>query len=79
MNTKILLTGNTSFALFNFRESLIIELIANGYEVHVLAPTDNYTNRLRSLNVIFHNLNLDRHSISPYSELKALLYLCWYK
>ena len=57
---KISLISNTSWYLFNFRSSLIKELINLGYEVHVVAPFDNYVDRLVKLGVHYHEIRLTR-------------------
>tara|TARA_B100000676_G_scaffold266937_1_gene280927 strand:+ start:6762 stop:7874 length:1113 start_codon:yes stop_codon:yes gene_type:complete len=59
---KIIITSNTSWNLFNFRKELIKELISAGYNVHVLAPKDKYSENLKKLGVTFHNIKLSRYN-----------------
>ena len=40
---------NTSWYIYNFRKNLILELIENGYEVHAIAPYDEYSQKLKDL------------------------------
>ncbi len=46
MNTKISITSNTSWYLYNFRKNTILSLIANGYQVVAVAPKDEYSSKL---------------------------------
>ena len=52
---KIVLFGNSTWCLYNFRRSLIRKLVENGHTVHVIAPCDSsfdnadYVNRLEEL------------------------------
>ena len=57
---KITLISNTSWYLFNFRSSLIKQLIDDGHDVHILAPFDNYVDRLVKLGADYHEIKLTR-------------------
>jgi glycosyltransferase involved in cell wall biosynthesis len=68
----ILLTGNTCFKIANFREGMIRALKADGHEVMVLAPSDDYGPKLQALGVTLHNLPMDRNGTSPIAEALLL-------
>ena len=72
MTQRILLTGNTCFKIANFREGLVRALQAEGHEVLVLAPLDEYAPKLRALGVTLHDLPMDRNGTSPLAEARLL-------
>ena len=57
---KINLISNTSWYLFNFRSTLIKRLIEEGHEVNVIAPFDNYVDRLVKLGAKYNEVKLTR-------------------
>ena len=46
---KIGILLNTSWYIYNFRKNLILELLKNGYEVHTIAPFDEYSEKLEKM------------------------------
>lgn len=68
----VLLTGNTTFKLANFREGLIRRLLADGHRVTVVAPPDEYVEKIRALGCDFVPLQMDRNGTSPISEARLL-------
>ena len=68
----VLLTGNTTFKLANFREGLIRRLIADGHRVTIVAPPDEYVEKIRALGCDFVPLIMDRNGTSPVSEARLL-------
>ena len=73
----VLLTGNTTFKLANFREGLIHRLVVDGHQVTVVSPPDEYVEKIRALGCDFVPLQMDRSGTSPISE--ALLIFSIYK
>ncbi|MBB6424403.1 glycosyltransferase family 4 protein [Sphingopyxis sp. JAI128] len=69
----IVLTGNTTFKLANFRAGLVQRLIAAGYRVTVLAPPDDYVGAVRDMGCDFVPLSMDRNGTSPIAELALLI------
>ncbi len=55
MRNKIVICSNTSWYIYNFRRGLIDALFNKGYEIHIIAPEDDYSNRLESLGCKFHD------------------------
>jgi len=43
----IVFSGNTSWSMYNFRLGLIKQFIHLGYEVCIVAPEDEYTEKIR--------------------------------
>lgn len=68
----ILLTGNTTFKLANFREGLIRRLLADGHRVTVVAPPDKYLEKIQTLGCDFVPLQMDRNGTSPIAEARLL-------
>lgn len=68
----ILLTGNTTFTLANFREGLIRRLLADGHRVTIVAPPDEYVGKIRALGCDFVPLQMDRNGTSPIDEARLL-------
>lgn len=69
---RVVILYNTSWYVFLLRRNLIAHLQEAGCEVIVVAPRDNYTERLLSLGVRFISIPLEPGSTSPISELKTL-------
>ncbi len=67
--TKIIISVNTAWNLFNFRAGLIKALAAAGYEVVVVAPADEYVPRLESLGCRFVPLPMDNKGTHPGRDL----------
>lgn len=68
----VLLTGNTTFKLANFREGLIRRLLDHGHQVTVVAPPDEYVEKIRGLGCDFIPLRMDRNGTSPFAEARLL-------
>tara|TARA_R110002072_G_scaffold4719_2_gene33039 strand:- start:12982 stop:14085 length:1104 start_codon:yes stop_codon:yes gene_type:complete len=68
----IVLTGNTSFKIANFRAGLIKALFADGHSLTVLAPADGYSQKLTEMGCQFVPLHIDRNGTNPLSEARLL-------
>lgn len=68
----ILLTGNSSFILSNFRAGLIRALIADGHRLSALAPEDDHAADLRGLGCRVVPLRIDRTGTNPAAEAALL-------
>lgn len=68
----VLLTGNTTFKLANFREGLIRRILAGGHRVTVVAPPDEYVEKIRALGCDFIPVQMDRNGTSPLAEARLL-------
>ena len=68
----ILLTGNTTFKLANFRKGLIRELLRNGHRVTVLSPPDEYVPEIQAMGCDYVALPMDRNGTSVIAETKLL-------
>jgi glycosyltransferase involved in cell wall biosynthesis len=73
---RICIAANTCWYVFNFRARLIAALIAQGYEIVVLAPHDRYTQRLTALGARHVDLPLDNAGTHPLKDALTLWRLC---
>lgn len=78
---RIAVVLNTSWNIYNFRMSLVQKLIAEGYEVHTIAPNDDFTKLLLEAGCIHHNVKMDSRGANPLkdSALIVELYLIYRK
>jgi glycosyltransferase involved in cell wall biosynthesis len=73
---KIAIVLNTSWNIFNFRMNFIQTLKAKGYEVHTVAPVDDYTPHLVASGCIHHPLKMDSRGANPIKD-SALIFELW--
>ena len=45
-NKKIILVSNSSWYFYNFRLQLLKDIVSEGFELILIAPRDEYTNKL---------------------------------
>ncbi len=80
---RIIICANTSWNLLNFRSSLIISLIKNGYEVIGLTPKDEYSSKLKNIGCKHIALHMDNRGKSPTRDaillVKFLLIMAKYR
>ncbi|EGT3636367.1 glycosyltransferase family 4 protein, partial [Morganella morganii] len=72
MKKKILLVGNTSWSMFNFRNGLIKKILSSGFDVCVLAPYDSFSDKLIDMGCSYHNIRLSSDSINPFKEISSI-------
>lgn len=77
MKGKLIIALNTAWNLYNFRAGLIRALVAEGYEVVAVAPTDEYAGRLSELGCRFVPLEMDNRGTHPGRDLLLLLRFVW--
>lgn len=70
---RIFLCGNTAWSMYNFRSGLIKTLIADGYDISVLAPSDSFTKKLVDIGCKTIDVPFKGNGINPFAELKLLL------
>lgn len=72
MSRKVMIALNTAWNLYNFRSGLIRGLVAEGYEVVVVAPHDEYAERLGALGCRYVPLPMDNQGTNPARDLFLL-------
>ena len=70
--SRIVLVSNTSWYLYNFRIKLLFLIKSYNYDLFLICPEDEYTEKLEKLGFQIHKWNLHRRSINPFSELIAI-------
>jgi glycosyltransferase involved in cell wall biosynthesis len=65
---KIAIVLNTSWNIFNFRMNFVRTLIAQGYEVHTIAPEDEYTKFLVEAGCHHHKVRMDSRGANPIKD-----------
>lgn len=73
LTKTIALSANSSWYLYNFRQSTIKKAISEGYKVLCISPMDNYSLKLEDLGCMYYELNFNSKSINPFLDL-ILLY-----
>lgn len=74
-NKKIVLVANTAWSMFNFRHGLLMRLVNNGYQLTIIAPQDEFSNKLRAMGCDVINLPIDAKGTNPLQDLKLVYIL----
>jgi len=69
---KIFIAVNTTWNLYNFRSGLIKTLLLNGHDVIVIAPLDEYADRISKIGCRYIPLHMDNKSTNPLRDLLLL-------
>src|SRR5688500_15309929 len=72
---RIAIVLNTSWNIYNFRMNFIRSLLNQGYEVHTIAPDDNYTALLREAGCIHHSITMDSRGANPIKDAALIVEL----
>jgi glycosyltransferase involved in cell wall biosynthesis len=72
---KIAVVLNTSWNIYNFRMNFVRELMAQGHEVHTIAPVDPYTKLLKEAGCIHHPIKMDSRGANPIKDSALILEL----
>lgn len=73
---KVAIVLNTSWNIYNFRMNFVKTLIARGFEVHTIAPVDDYTHYLQDAGCHHHALKMDSRGVNPIKDF-ALIVELW--
>ncbi len=69
----IVITSNTSWYLYNFRQNTIKELINAGYRVVTVSPEDEYSSSLSNLGCECIDINIDQGGTNPLKDMFTCL------
>ncbi|GHN01301.1 glycosyl transferase [Cytophagales bacterium WSM2-2] len=72
---KITVVLNTSWNIYNFRMNFVRALLAEGHEVHTIAPHDDYTHYLTEAGCIHHDLKMDSRGANPLKDFLLIFEL----
>jgi len=75
-NKRIAIITNSSWNIYNFRLDLIRELSERNYKVVVIAPLDEYTQKIIDKKIEFVELkHLKRNGTNPFKDIRLLIEL----
>jgi len=69
---KVIIALNTAWNAVNFREGLLRALVADGHEVVVVAPHDDYASRIAEFSCRYVPLPMDNKGANPLRDLLLL-------
>lgn len=69
---KIVISLNTSWNIYNFRLNLARALKANGYEVILVAPYDDYSEKLKD-EFEYYNIYMNNKGTNPKEDFKTMI------
>lgn len=72
---KVAIVLNTSWNIYNFRMNFVRTLLAKGYEVHTIAPVDEFTHYLTDAGCHHHPLKMDSRGINPIKDTALIIEL----
>jgi len=72
ISKTIAICSNTSWYLYNFRMGLIKALQEQGYRIVLIAPKDDYSDRLEGLGCKHYNIDIDNKGTNPIEDTKLL-------
>ncbi|MEV3829246.1 glycosyltransferase family 4 protein [Aeromonas allosaccharophila] len=71
-NRKLTLVANTAWSMFNFRRGLLSRLIGDGYQLIIIAPHDDYSDKLRAMGCAVVDLPIEAKGTNPLQDLKLI-------
>lgn len=72
---RIAIVLNTSWNIYNFRMNFVKTLLDQGYEVHTIAPVDDYTHYLTEAGCIHHKVRMDSRGANPIKDAALIVEL----
>jgi len=79
MKRTIAIAINTSWNIYNFRLGLLKALQNDGYNIVIVAPHDDYSEKLEALGFEYHNIGINNKGTNPLEDAKLVLdfYKCY--
>ncbi|OEE42263.1 glycosyltransferase family 4 protein [Vibrio anguillarum] len=72
---KLIMVANTAWSVFNFRHSLIKELLSCGVELYVIAPEDKFSEKLAEMGCQVLDLPMQAKGVNPIADFGLMLRL----
>ena len=72
---KLAFVGNSALTMHNFRIGLLKTMVADGYDVTVIAPKDCNIDMYESNGIRFIPINVDCRGMNPFKDIKLLFQL----
>lgn len=70
---KIAFVGNSSFSMYNFRVGVMRSFLSQGYDVFVVAPTDEYSLFFENIGLKYIPVEIDCKGKNPVTDLRLFL------
>lgn len=70
---KVIITSNTSWYLYNFRQNTIKSLLSAGYKVIAVSPEDDYSRKLQELGAEYYHIDIDQGGTNPIKDTSTLI------
>ena len=71
----IAFVSNNCWSLFNFRKSLLVHFLSQGYRVIAIASEDEYSMDIKSLGCVYYPLEFRNSSVSPLRDMRLFFAL----
>lgn len=75
MSKRIVLVSNTSWSMIKFRNGLMKALVAEGYDVVVIAPHDMFSKQIEEIGCRYIDLKLDNKGSSIFADMLLIFRL----
>ncbi|WP_336938144.1 glycosyltransferase family 4 protein [Vibrio cholerae] len=72
---KLIMVANTAWSVFNFRHTLIKDLLSSGVELYVIAPEDKFSAKLVDMGCQVLDLPMQAKGVNPLADLGLMLRL----
>ncbi|NOE84977.1 glycosyltransferase family 4 protein [Vibrio cholerae] len=72
---KLIMVANTAWSVFNFRHTLIKDLLSSGVELYVIAPEDKFSAKLVDMGCQVLDLPMQAKGVNPIADLALMLRL----
>lgn len=69
---KLAFVANTAWSMFNFRHGLLSRLIYDGYQLTIIAPRDEFSDKLQKMGCAVVDLPMEAKGTNPLQELKLI-------
>ena len=69
MTKKVVISANSSWNVFNFRLALIENIKEKGFEVLIIAPEDEWSDKLKNIGCKYYPINIKNRGVNPISDI----------
>lgn len=69
---KLAFVANTAWSMFNFRHGLLSRLINDGYQLTIIAPHDEFSDKLQEMGCTVVHLPMEPKGTNPLQDLKLI-------
>lgn len=71
-NKKLAFVANTSWSMFNFRNGVLSRLLEEGYQLTIIAPFDEFSEKLREMGCNVIDLQMSAKGTNPLQDVKLI-------